>query len=162
MIAPRWFAAFIVASLALIGCSTAPSEPIALTIKTAKARQELRVELALTQAQYDLGLAGRTQIAPNGGMLFPIMPPCDAGFWMKDMTIPLDLVFIRTNGTILRVAENAAPQSRTPIYPGEAVGAVLEIAGGQAKRLGIAAGDRVMWHISGIVEARSSCAKSKR
>jgi uncharacterized membrane protein (UPF0127 family) len=64
---------------------------------------------------------------------------------MKNTYIPLDLIFIRTDGTIARIAANAVPEDLSPIPSGEPVAAVLEIAGGGAARQGIAEGDRVSW-----------------
>jgi uncharacterized membrane protein (UPF0127 family) len=64
---------------------------------------------------------------------------------MKNTYIPLDLIFIRPNGTIERIAADAVPGDLSPIQSGEPVAAVLEIIGGGAAANGIAAGDRVIW-----------------
>jgi uncharacterized membrane protein (UPF0127 family) len=77
-------------------------------------------------------------------MIFPYDPPQDVSFWMKNTLIPLDIVFIRANGTIARI-DNAQPLDLTPLPAGEPVAVVLEIAGGRAKQLGIKEGDRVTW-----------------
>ncbi|MGK3922265.1 DUF192 domain-containing protein, partial [Enterococcus faecium] len=66
-------------------------------------------------------------------------------FWMKNTPTPLDIVFIRADGTIATIAENAVPYSETPIPSGEPVAAVLELVGGRTSELGIAAGDKVDW-----------------
>ena len=87
----------------------------------------------------------RQSLAPDRGMLFPYEPPRDASFWMENTLIPLDLIFIRADGTIARIADNTVPLSREPIPSLEPVAAVLEIAGGRAAELGIAPGDRVVW-----------------
>jgi uncharacterized membrane protein (UPF0127 family) len=63
--------------------------------------------------------------------------------WMQNTYIPLDMLFIRPDGSVARVAENAEPLSTRTIPSGEPVLAVLELAGGTAARLGIKAGDRV-------------------
>ena len=62
---------------------------------------------------------------------------------MKNTPSPLDIIFIRADGTIARIAENTVPFSETPIPSGEPVGAVLEINGGRRRELGIAEGDQV-------------------
>ena len=92
----------------------------------------------------------RTDIPQNGGMLFAPYPPEGgppraANFWMKNTPSPLDILFIRPDGTIARIAENTVPQSEAPIPSGEPVSAVLELRGGRALDLGIAEGDRVSW-----------------
>lgn len=87
----------------------------------------------------------RQSVAPDRGMLFPYNPPQTASFWMKNTLIPLDLIFIRPDGTIGRIADNAVPLSLEPIPSLEPVSAVLEIAGGRAAELGITPGDRVSW-----------------
>ena len=91
----------------------------------------------------------RMEIADNGGMLFwpypPDGPPREASFWMKNTPSALDIIFIRANGTIAHIAENAVPYDETPIPSGEPVAAVLELKGGRTSALGIAEGDKVSW-----------------
>ena len=83
-------------------------------------------------------------LGPNQGMIFPYDPPQEVSFWMKNTLIPLDMVFIRADGTIARVA-TARPLDETPVPAGEPVAAVLEIHGGRAAELGIRRGDKVEW-----------------
>jgi len=64
---------------------------------------------------------------------------------MKDTLIPLDIIFISPGGRISSVAENTVPLSLEPVVSMEPAEAVLEIAGGRAAELGIAAGDTVSW-----------------
>jgi uncharacterized membrane protein (UPF0127 family) len=63
--------------------------------------------------------------------------------WMQNTYIPLDMLFIRGDGRIRRIAENTEPLSTRIIPSGGPVLAVLEVAGGTARKLGIAPGDRV-------------------
>ena len=98
-----------------------------------------------TPEQQAQGLMNRQSLAPNMGMLFPYDPPQNASFWMKNTLIPLDIIFIRENGTVALVTENTVPLSLDPIPSLEPVAAVLEIAGGRAAELGIQAGDKVSW-----------------
>ena len=86
----------------------------------------------------------RRSLAPDRGMIFPYNPPQLVGFWMRNTLIPLDMVFIRADGRIARVA-TAKPLDETVVPGGEPVVAVLELAGGRAAELGIVAGDRVDW-----------------
>jgi uncharacterized membrane protein (UPF0127 family) len=119
-------------------------EQIALTIRTAHAIHHFTVEVAATPEQQEVGLMFRRSLPPNHGMIFPYDPPQQVAFWMKNTLIPLDIIYIRQNGTIARIT-NAEAMDLTPLPSGEPVVAVLEIRGGRAKELGIRAGDRVEW-----------------
>jgi uncharacterized membrane protein (UPF0127 family) len=78
-------------------------------------------------------------------MIFPFPQPRPASFWMKNTVISLDIIFVRSNGTIESIAENTVPYSTDPVVSGEPVAAVLELRGGLTAELGIAAGDKVAW-----------------
>jgi uncharacterized membrane protein (UPF0127 family) len=81
---------------------------------------------------------------PEGqGMLFDFHHEQDVSFWMQNTYIPLDMIFIRGDGRILRIAENTEPLSTRLIPSGGPVRAVLEVIGGTTRKLGIAPGDRV-------------------
>jgi uncharacterized protein len=118
---------------------------IPLRIRSGNAAHLFKVELARTPAQQERGLMYRTSLAPDAGMLFLFDPPERAAFWMKNTYIPLDMLFIRTDGTIARIAANTVPLSLEPVDAGEPIGSVLEIAGGRAASLGIRQGDHVSW-----------------
>ncbi|WP_176596617.1 MULTISPECIES: DUF192 domain-containing protein [Sphingobium] len=116
-----------------------------LAIHSAKTTHRFTVELALTEQQQEQGLMFRKSLAPDSGMLFPMSPPRTANFWMKNTLIPLDMLFIHTDGSIAYLKANAAPHSREPVSAGIPVAAVLELRGGRAAELGIREGDRVTW-----------------
>ncbi|CAM8629355.1 MULTISPECIES: DUF192 domain-containing protein [Sphingobium] len=116
-----------------------------VVIRTAKGGHRFDVEVAATPQAQEKGLMFRKELAPDGGMLFPMDPPRTASFWMKDTLIPLDMLFIHTDGTIAFLKSNAQPYSRIPVSAGVPVAAVLELAGGRAAALGIAEGDVVNW-----------------
>ena len=123
---------------------------LAVTIKTAKGAHVFNVEVARTPEQQERGLMFRTDIPKDGGMIFAPYPaggggPRAASFWMKNTPTPLDIIFIRPDGTIAAIAENTVPFSETPVASGEPVDAVLEILGGRSAELGIAPGDTVTW-----------------
>ena len=104
-----------------------------------------RVELARTSYEQAKGLMFRTSMKPDEGMLFPMRPPREAAFWMRNTVISLDIIFIGTDGRISNIAANAVPYDETPLPSvGQAV-AVLELNGGRAAQLGIVTGDRVKW-----------------
>jgi len=129
----------------LTGCS--PSHEGAPTTKvvvdTPKGPVTFMVEVAADDAARKKGLMFRTKLPPNGGMLFDFQEEGLQVFWMKNTPLPLDMIFIRADGTISSVAENAVPYSEDPIASSEPVRAVLEIAGGRSHVLGIEPGERV-------------------
>ena len=117
---------------------------VPLTIESHGKKHAFTVEVAATPAAQEQGLMYRQFLAPDAGMIFPTEPKV-ATFWMKNTYIPLDLIFIRQNGTIARIAANAVPMTLDVVSSNEPVTAVLEIAGGRAKELGLSAGDKVNW-----------------
>jgi len=141
----------------LIACAYAaeiagpqPALPQApLIIETAKGPARFTVEMATSWPQQQTGLMFRRSLAPNAGMLFDFVNESNQSFWMKNTLIPLDLLFIKANGTIVRIASNAKPLSEDPIPSYEPVRAVLEIPGGRAAELGLKPGDRARHAIFG-------------
>lgn len=132
------------------GQASGAAPTLTLTITSSDGPHRFTVERARTTAEQARGLMFRTQIAADGGMLFVPYPPDggpprEASFWMKDTPSPLDIIFIRPDHSIARIAENTTPFSETPIPSGEPVNAVLELRGGRAAELGIAEGDKVSW-----------------
>ena len=125
--------------------SAAGLEQVPLTIESRGKRHAFVVEVARTPEEQTMGLMHRQSLAPDRGMIFPYDPPRPASFWMKNTLIPLDLIFVRADGTIGSIAANAVPFSLDPIPSGEPVAAVLEIAGGRSAELGIGPGDKVSW-----------------
>ena len=125
--------------------SPAGLEQVPLTIQSRSGTHQFIVEVARTPEQQAQGLMHRQSLAPDRGMLFPYDPPQNASFWMKNTLIPLDMIFIRADGTVALIAANTVPLSLEPVPSLEPVAAVLEIAGGRAAELGIQAGDKVSW-----------------
>ena len=153
-------AALALATLGVGGCSGGASsteqavqktvQTVPVTITTAQGQHVFQVERARTAAEQEQGLMYRTDLKPDGGMLFAPYPPEGGGpraasFWMKNTPTPLDILFIRAEGTIARIAENSVPFSEAQIPSGEPIAAVLELVGGRSAELGIAEGDSVFW-----------------
>ncbi len=118
-----------------------PTQP--LTIVSGDKTHTFQVELADTEEETALGLMNRTEMARDHGMIFDFGAPRETGMWMKNTLIPLDMLFLDTDGTVVAVAHNARPHSLRLITPGFAVKGVLELNGGVAKELGLKAGDVV-------------------
>ncbi len=134
----------------IAGCSRDASEAesvatIPVTITAGGQAHRFNVEVARTDAEQDRGLMFRTSLPADGGMLFPFEKPRIGSFWMKNTLIPLDMIFIRADGSIDRIAENTIPESLEPVVSGGEVSAVLELAGGTAARLGFDETAKVTW-----------------
>lgn len=114
-----------------------------LTIASAKGKNEFQVEVMRTDEERARGLMNRAYLPADRGMLFDFKEPQIAAMWMKNTLIPLDMVFIRKDGTIANIAENTEPHSLRTISSSEPVLGVLELNGGTASKLGIAPGDKV-------------------
>ena len=135
-------------ALPMAACSGDASEEagvatIPVTIAAAGKAHVFNVEVARTDEEQDRGLMFRTNLPADGGMIFPFDKPRIGSFWMKNTLIPLDMVFIKEDGTILRVHDSAKPNDLTSIKSNGPALAVLEINGGVAKKLGIMDGDTV-------------------
>lgn len=116
-----------------------------LSVKTTNGTRNFTVEIADTFRKQQIGMMWRTQVGSNEGMLFDyVKMPHRAGFWMENTLISLDLIFIRSDGTIANIVKNAKPLDRTPLFSDGIVSAVLEIGGGQSDAQGIKAGDIVV------------------
>ena len=137
---PRILIAFL-ALLWSAGAHAQSFEP--LTIVSQTGRHAFQVEVARNDADRAQGLMYRRNMAPDRGMLFDFGRVQPISMWMQNTYIPLDMIFIRADGTIARVAENAEPLSTRTIPSGEPVRAVLEVNGGTAARLGVKPGDRI-------------------
>lgn len=138
-------------ALPMAACSSDPAAQaetaatIPLTIEMAGKAHRFNVEVARTDAEQDRGLMFRTGLPADGGMIFPFEKPRIGSFWMKNTLIPLDMIFIRADGSIDRIAENTIPESLEPVVSGGEVSAVLELAGGTAARLGLDETAKVTW-----------------
>jgi uncharacterized membrane protein (UPF0127 family) len=127
---------------------TLPSggQQLAISAKATIAGQVIQLEVARTPEQQSTGLMYRTSLADDRGMLFPFDPPRPVGFWMKNVPINLDMIFLR-NGEVKEIAANVPPCTATPCSTygpaGTAVDGVIELRGGRAAELGLKAGDRI-------------------
>ena len=101
------------------------------------------VEIARTTEERERGLMYRKELPDGQGMLFDFSPEQDVSMWMRNTYVSLDMIFIRADGRILRIAENTTPLSERIISSGGPVKAVLEVMAGTARKDGIAPGDRV-------------------
>jgi uncharacterized membrane protein (UPF0127 family) len=117
---------------------------VPLTIRSKNKLHHFTVQIAATPDQQEKGLMFRRSLGADQGMIFPYEPPQEVAFWMKNTLIPLDIIYIRSDGTIVRITK-AEAMDLTPLPSGEPIAAVLEIRSGRAAELGILEGDVVTW-----------------
>jgi uncharacterized protein len=133
--------AFFLAACSHGQSSGLPVETIVLD--TAAGPVTFTVEIASDEAARERGLMFRTELKPDAGMLFDYHQPKAVAFWMKNTPLPLDMIFIRADGTISTIVTDTTPYSEKPIPSLEPVQAVLEIGGGRSREIGLKTGDTV-------------------
>lgn len=119
-----------------------PSEPLVI-IGADGTVHRVEVEVARTEAQRNVGLMFRHELAPDHGMLFLFDPPQPVVMWMKNTYVPLDMLFVDGTGRVTSIARDTVPLSETLVRSGGPVRAVLELVGGLTARLGIGLGARL-------------------
>lgn len=103
-----------------------------------------RVEVVSTPAARQQGLSGRKEMPQDYGMLFIFPMPGAHGFWMKDMHVAIDIIWLSDTGSILDIEENVLPDTYPNVfYPPEPVRYVLETRAGEARRKGWSEGELV-------------------
>lgn len=152
----QWFA-YLVFVAALLGGSFAVSaqqEPMrvpvdaqALNIQTASGEKNFGLEIADTDQKRSAGLMYRKDFPADRAMIFVFGEERPVMMWMANTPLPLDMLFVRNDGSIARVAENTVPFSKDIVASGEPVAFVIEVNAGIAAKLGIKAGDTVKHRI---------------
>ena len=123
------------------GAQAASIQPLEIVTKSGV--HVFSVEMATTEEEKTTGLMYRKELADGKGMLFDFSPEQQVSMWMKNTYISLDMIFIRADGRILRIAENTEPLSTRIISSGGLAKGVLEVIAGTAQKYGIAPGDQV-------------------
>ena len=123
-----------------------------LEIITSKGRFLFRVDIADDPNERAQGLMCteelpedcQTELPMDYGMLFDFGDEQPRGFWMKNTYIPLDMIFIRSNGTVASIGKNAEPLNEQKIIrSGAAVQFVLEVEAGITTDIGLRVGDKI-------------------
>jgi len=107
-----------------------------------------QVELALTPQEQETGLMNRTYLAPDKGMLFIFPQDGIYPFWMKDTLIPLDMIWMSSNRTVVFIGRDEQPCGPVvcpSISPGVPARYVLEVNGETADRIGLKVGDTLQF-----------------
>ncbi|MCP3383049.1 DUF192 domain-containing protein [Bradyrhizobium sp. CCGUVB4N] len=143
-LARGWLAAvLVVAGFAVASAPAGAASFQPLEIVTKNGVQVFSVEMATTDEEKQTGLMYRKELADGKGMLFDFNPEQEVSMWMKNTYVSLDMIFIRADGRILRIAENTEPLSTKIISSKGPARAVLEVVAGTAQKYGIRPGDRV-------------------
>ena len=139
----------IALAVSVTGCtSSAPdkAQELPITAEVELGGRTIDLEVARTPEEQAIGLMFRASLAAGRGMLFPVDPPRPVRFWMQNVEIPLDMLFI-AEGEVVAIEENAPPCSEDPCPTygpeGVPVDAVIEVRGGLAEDLGVEVGDAV-------------------
>jgi hypothetical protein len=119
------------------------AQPTVVLTPAGGAPVRVTVELARTDEERRVGLMYRQNMAADAGMLFLFDEDEIHTFWMKNTLIPLDMIFIRADGTVAGVVEQAEPRTTTGRTIGKPSRHVLEVNGGFAKAHGIGEGTKV-------------------
>ena len=120
-----------------------PREQIVIETRGAR-RHEFDAWRADTPRTREQGLMFVSEIGAKQAMIFLYDPPADVSMWMKNTLLPLDMLFVNSNGCVVNVKHDARPGSLAVISAGALVALVVELRGGTAAALGIGAGDRVV------------------
>jgi uncharacterized membrane protein (UPF0127 family) len=125
-----------------------------VTVHSASGDTKVTVEVALTREQQARGLMYRTELADGAGMLFVFDEEAERSFWMSNTPIPLDILYIRSDATIVSIAANTTPYSEKKIPSRGPARYVLEVPAGWSARHGVKPGDRLtLPDLSGVPKA---------
>jgi uncharacterized membrane protein (UPF0127 family) len=122
--------------------ATPTPPPPLVTIAQDSIRASVKVEIAATEAQRELGLMNRKSMDEDAGMLFTFPNDVNIGFWMKNTLIPLDIAYIDASGRVLEVHQ-AKPLDETVLYPKTPFRYALEVNQGWFERHGLGLGATV-------------------
>ena len=114
-----------------------------LIIVSENGEHNFKVEEAKTLDQQARGMMFREEMSEDTGMIFEFEEPKVATIWMKNTALPLDIIFVRSNGKILKIEHMAQPYTLRSASSEAVVAAVVELKGGTSKDLGIQPGDTI-------------------
>ena len=143
--------ALFVAVAFLTACSgpTTRPEDIGTRLITMPGGQRVRVEVKIRPEDIMRGMMFREKLDPDRGMMFLHKPPGKYAYWMYQVKIPLDIIWMDEQGNIVEISPNTPPcpqasASLCPVYGGsQKAQVVLELAAGMAAKYGLATGMRV-------------------
>lgn len=125
-------------------CPNMGLKTVPMVLVTAKGRFRYNLEVASTDSQQACGMMFRTSLPASKGMFFEFAQPRSATFWMENTPLSLDIIFVAPDNRVLSITANAKPKSRMLIDSNGVAASVIELNAGQAARIGLRAGDRVI------------------
>ena len=131
----------VFAVLAVTAPLAACSDEGKLVLHTATGDYSFNVEVVDTPEGRQQGLMFRQELADDAGMLFDFQQEREVSFWMRNTFIPLDMIFVGSDGVVKTIHVNARPQDPTSIPSQVPVRFVLEIPGGRSEEIGLKPGD---------------------
>jgi len=147
-ILPKIYIAFFAFFISFLALHTAYAEDGVfepLSITTASGKHDFQVEVMRTDDEQQRGMMFRRSLDDDKGMLFPFPAERIATFWMQNTYVSLDMIFIKSDGSVQRIEKRAEPLSTRTVSSGSPVLAVLELVAGSADRLGIKPGDKITY-----------------
>lgn len=140
----------------LFSCGDDPKEPEVVTheiefkkegelqvLKNGEITRTIDIEIADTPYEWETGLMYRESMEDNQGMLFIYPNAAPRSFYMKNTYIPLDIIFMSNDTTVVSIKENAVPRDETSIPSNAPARFILEINGGNAEDWNIEVGDKM-------------------
>ncbi|MEK7614255.1 MAG: DUF192 domain-containing protein [Patescibacteria group bacterium] len=102
-------------------------------------------EIADTPKEREAGLSGHLALAENEGLVFVFETPTKPKFWMKDMSFPIDIIWINQSGKVIFITERAEPESYPLTFsPPDPVKYVLEVPAGFVEKKDVEIGDTMV------------------
>lgn len=127
----------------IAACPNAGLKTIPVTLVTATGKHRYKLDVAETPEEQQCGLMYRKAMPKTVGMIFPFAEPRSATFWMENTPLPLDLIFVGPDDRVVSVSPGK-PYSRDLIESGGIAASVIELNLGEAARIGLKPGDRVV------------------
>jgi uncharacterized membrane protein (UPF0127 family) len=148
------FCLLLAVLVAMMGAVSAQSEMKmrrdTLILYTASGTHRIDIEVAESDREKSYGLMFRRSLGDSEGMLFPYPSAGEITMWMRNTFISLDMIFIRADGIVHRIATDTEPHSERIVASDGDVTGVLEMKAGSARRVGLKVGDRVEYaHFKG-------------
>ena len=137
------FAVAVVGVLIAASVSATAAEVQPLEIVTKSGVHVFSVEIAKTEQERATGLMYRKELAEGRGMLFDFTPEQQVSMWMKNTFIPLDMIFVTSEGVVDSFVENAEPRTDAPRPSDGAARYVIELNAGEVARMGLEPGSSV-------------------
>lgn len=151
---PLLASALLVAAAVLASCGRVDDRPGVETIPISG--REWRLEVAADDAARSRGLGGRSELPPDGGMIFIFPDAAPRAFWMAECRMPIDLIFLDRFGTILALHEMPAEpprgegesesdyHGRLPMYASRRPAQfAIELPPGSIRSLGLSVNSRI-------------------